>query len=120
MLHRVIRLGHLFTFLDPSFAHLKVPSTTNEIEGAINSPMRLLLLHHRGMREAHQRRAIEWWLYLYSEHPDPARILAEHQQQPAKATRPRFTEPDPGPVTYDTGLDPAEGLWERKGWAGQS
>jgi hypothetical protein len=119
VLRRVIRSGHLFTFLDPQFSALDVPSTTNEIEGGINAQMRLLLLHHRGMVEAHQRRAIEWWLYLHSEHPDPAKVLTKHQQQPAKTPRPRYTEPNPGPALYDTGLTPEEGLWTRKGWAGR-
>lgn len=67
VLQRVIRSGHLFTFLDPALDSLSVPSSTNEIEGGTNAQMRLLLLHHRGMTEAHQRRAIEWWLYLNSE-----------------------------------------------------
>ena len=79
----------------------------------------ILLLQHRGMTEAHQRRAIEWWLYLNSEHPDPARVLAEHQQRSAETPRPALTEPDPGPVLYDTGLNAAEGLWLRSGWAGR-
>lgn len=119
VLQRVIRSGHLFTFLDPALDSLSVPSSTNEIEGGTNAQMRLLLLHHRGMTEAHQRRAIEWWLYLHSEHPDPARVLAEHQQCPAETPRPALTEPDPGPVLYDTALDAAEGLWLRSGWAGR-
>lgn len=110
VLRRVIRAGHLFTFLDPDTQHLEVPSTTNGIEGGTNSQMRLLLLHHRGMTEEHQRRAIEWWLYLHSERPDPARVLAEHEQKPQRTPRPQQAEPDPGPVLYDTGLDSAEGL----------
>ncbi|KAF7277658.1 hypothetical protein GWI33_000987, partial [Rhynchophorus ferrugineus] len=72
VLRRVIQKGHLFTFLDPELANLEIPSTTNEIEGGTNSQLRYLLRLHRGMREEHQRRAIEWWLYLNSEHPDPA------------------------------------------------
>lgn len=119
VLRRVIRSGHLFTFLDPKLAALGVPSTTNEIEGGINSQMRLLLLHHRGMREAHQRRAIEWWLYLHSEFPNPGRVLAEHQPQQARPSRPRHTEPASGPALYDTGLTADEGLWLRAGWAGR-
>lgn len=116
---RSLKSGHLFTFLDPVLVKLKVPATTNEIEGGTNSQMRLLLLHHRGMTEAHQRRAIEWWLYLHSEFPDPTRVLTEHQHRPARAPRPELTEPDPGPVLYDTGLDTGEGLWLRAGWAGR-
>lgn len=119
VLRRVIRSGHLFTFLDPKLDGLKVPSSTNGIEGGTNSHMRLLLLHHRGMTEEHQRRGIEWWLYLHSEHPDPARVLAEHQRRPVKMPRPALTEPDSGPALYDTGLDAGEGLWLRQGWAGR-
>ena len=49
VLRRVIRQGHLFTFLDPKLEPLNVPSVqTNGIEGGTNSQMRLLLLHHRG------------------------------------------------------------------------
>lgn len=116
---RVLRRGHVFTFLDPDLHPLEIPSTTNEIEGGINTQMRLLLLHHRGMTETHQRRAIEWWLYMHSEHPDPGRILATHRHQPDKPSRPIYTDPEPGPALYDTGLDASEGLWLRQGWAGR-
>ena len=119
VLRRAIDRGHLFTFLDKELQHLSVPSTTNGIEGGTNSPMRLQLLHHRGMSEEHQRRLIEWWLYMHSELPDPARVLTEHTSQPAKQIRPALTEPDPGPTLYDTGLDASEGLWLRQGWAGR-
>lgn len=118
-LHRVIRSGHLFTFLDPQLACLQVPSSTNGIEGGTNSQMRLLLLHHRGMPETHQRRAIEWWLYLHSERPDPIRILAEHQYRPTRIVRPELSDPDPGPALYDTALSAEEGLWLRQGRAGR-
>lgn len=120
VLRRVIRAGHLFTFLTPQLADLQVPSSTNGIEGGTNSQMRLLLLHHRGMPETHQRRAIEWWLYLHSETPDPGRILAEHQHQPMRTPRPQHRDPDPGPALYDTALSSDEGLWLRRGWAGRS
>lgn len=117
---RVIKSGHLFTFLDPTLTDLHVPSTTNGDEGGVNAHMRLLLLHHRGMIEEHQRRAIEWWLYMHSEHPDLADALQRHDAQSGISTRrPQHTEPDPGPVLYDTGLDATEGLWIRSGWAGR-
>lgn len=117
---RVIKAGHLFTFLDPKLEAINVPATTNGIEGGTNAQMRLLLLHHRGMTEEHQRRAIEWWLYLHSERPDLTRILRIHNQQKvAPVRRPQETEPDPGPALYDTGLDATEGLWLRSGWAGR-
>jgi len=71
------------------------------------------------MPEEHQRRAIEWWLYLHSEYPDPARVLAEHEPLTSKRARPTFTGPGQGPALYDTGLDAGEGLWLRSGWAGR-
>lgn len=120
VLRRVIDRGHLFTFLDKELQPLGVPSTTNGIEGATNSPMRLLLLHHRGMTEEHQRRAIEWWLYMHTENPDPAGVLASHKARPAKPARPVLSEPDPGPALYDTGLSAEEGLWLRAGTAGNA
>ena len=120
VLRRVIDRGHLFTFLDKELAPLNVPSTTNGIEGGTNSPMRLLLVHHRGMSEEHQRRAVEWWLYMHTEHPDPARVLADHKHRPTQKTRPALTEPDSGPVLYDTGLTVEEGLWLRTGTAGNA
>ena len=119
VLRRAIDRGHLFTFLDKELQHLSVPSTTNGIEGGTNSPMRLQLLHHRGMSEEHQRRLIEWWLYMHTEHPDPARVLAAHKYKPITPARPALTEPEPGPTLYDTGLDASEGLWLRQGWAGR-
>lgn len=120
VLRRVIDRGHLFTFLDTDLAHLAVPPTTNGIEGGTNSPMRLQLLHHRGMTEEHQRRLLEWWLYMHSEHPDPARVLAEHAMQSPKPGRQALSDPDPGPALYGTGLDATEGLWLRSGTAGNA
>lgn len=117
---RVIKSGHLFTFLEPALKTLRIPSTTNGIEGGVNAQMRLLLLHHRGMIEEHQRRAIEWWLYMHSEHPDLTRVLKQHETRPRTINqRPVVREPEPGPALYDTGLDAAEGLWLRSGWAGR-
>lgn len=116
---RAITRGHIFTFLDPSLAALHAPSSTNEIEGGVNSQMRALLRQHRGMTEEHQRRAIEWWLYMHSEHPDPTQIMAKHQQETDPKPHPVYTDPDPGPALYGTGLDESEGLWLRQGWAGR-
>lgn len=85
---RVIKAGHLFTFLDPTLKPLNVTATTNSIEGGTNAHMRLLLLHHRGITEQHQRRAIEWWLYTHSERP----------------TRPHPNPRDPQPAEESSSL----------------
>ncbi|HUH53130.1 MAG TPA: hypothetical protein VLZ31_03695 [Microbacteriaceae bacterium] len=117
---RVIKAGHRFTFLDPALKTMQIPATTNGIEGGTNAHMRLMLLHHQGMTEEHQRRAIEWWLYMHSERPDLTRILGSHDPKTvAPVQRSQHTELDPGPVLYDTGLDATEGLWLRSGWGGR-
>lgn len=53
----------LFTWLEPPAGFIGTPkSTTNSLEGVINSPLKLLARHHRGMSKEHQRTAIDWWL----------------------------------------------------------
>lgn len=120
VLSRVIDREHLFTFLGQGLHHLNAPSTTNGIEGSTNSSMRLLLLHHRGMSEEHQRRLVECWLYAHSENPDAARVLAQHKPKPAQEARPASTGPDPGPALYGNELTAEEGLWLRSGTAGNA
>lgn len=117
LLERLARDGHLFTYLDPEHDSLAISSTTNSIEGGINAGLRDLLRRHRGMPEHHQRRAIQWWLHAHALAPITPVIPAT-----APKTKPRKPPVDqpPGPVHYDTGLTPEEGLWPRKGWAGRS
>ena len=54
ILHRVTESGHVFTFVRHN-----APRTTSRLEG-LNSQIRHLLRHHRGMPIEHRRRAIEW------------------------------------------------------------
>lgn len=51
----------------------ELPSTTNHIEGGINSQLRTKLKLHRGMPAAHQRRLVDWYLYGRTETPKPPR-----------------------------------------------
>lgn len=51
----------------------KLPSTTNHIEGGINSQLRTKLKSHRGMPSAHQMRLVDWYLYSRTEDPKPTR-----------------------------------------------
>jgi hypothetical protein len=117
LLSKLARDGSLFRFLDPSLAALGVPATTNLIEGGVNAQLRRMLGAHRGMPPTHQRRAVEWWLWLHSEnHPVPETLIRpEHLDPPRKTVK---EDPD-GPARYDTGLSAEEGLWTRKGWAGR-
>ncbi|PPF34957.1 hypothetical protein C5E05_14005 [Pseudoclavibacter sp. AY1H1] len=49
--------GHLFTFVTHGNA-----GTTSPLEGGINNGIRTTLRNHRGMSEAHMKRATEWFL----------------------------------------------------------
>lgn len=41
----------------------RLPSTTNHLEGGVNSPIRTLLKLHRGMKNEHQTVLVNWYLY---------------------------------------------------------
>lgn len=51
----------------------ELPSTTNHIEGGINSQIRTKLKLHRGMPSAHQMRLVDWYLYTRTEDQKPPR-----------------------------------------------
>lgn len=44
-----------------------LPSTTNHVEGGINSQIRTKLKLHRGMPANHQRKLVDWYLYTRTE-----------------------------------------------------
>jgi hypothetical protein len=117
LLEKLHQQGHLFTFLDPRLARLGIPPTTNRIEGGVNRQLRILLDRHRGMPSDHQRRGVEWWLWLHwHDHPDPVSLI------PAPSSD---TTRDPAPDQPDTPSQwvshpvTGDGLWVRKGWAGR-
>ncbi|CAH0176834.1 hypothetical protein SRABI83_01328 [Arthrobacter sp. Bi83] len=121
LLERLSQAGTLFTYLEAEYAGLDIASTTNRIEGGTNAQLRLLLRAHRGTSEEHQKRAIEWYLYLHSEQPrPPTKLIQDRHYGPAKTKASAPTERDPGPELYSTGLSPEEGLWHRTGWAGRT
>lgn len=109
VLYRVARSGHAFTHLGDT-----APRTTSRLEG-LNSQLRHMLRHHRGMPIEHRKRAAEWFLVLheipihqahtYATMPTPSRVVPEEEPL--------------GPELYGTGLDASEGLWERAGWGGR-
>lgn len=115
LLTELQRRDHLFTYVQAGG-----PKTTSRLEGGVNAMIKQALRLHRGMSIEHQKRAAEWVLIeraglLDSAHSFPVRSAEEGRRR----KRPQFTEPDPGPVIYDTGLDASEGLWLRQGWAGR-
>lgn len=120
LLERLARQEVLFTYLDPDLEHLILASTTNRIEGGVNAQLRHVLRDHRGMSPDHQRRAIEWWCFLHSpHHKHPTDLIRPEHYQPQPPALPPEAEPI-GPAAYDTALNPEEGLWTRKGWAGRT
>ena len=73
------------------------------------------------MSEDHQKRAIEWYLYLHSENPaTPASLIAAHHYEPPRPKQTMVNDSTSGPERYSTGLSSEEGLWARKGWAGRT
>lgn len=108
------RREHLFTYLT-----VGGPKTTSRLEGGINAMIKHTLRLHRGMSVEHQKRAAEWVLIQRAGLLYTASSMPLAQKPTKQKRRPRFTEPDPGPVIYDSGLDASEGLWLRSGWAGK-
>lgn len=124
VLSRLVRAGHLFTFLDPTLDGLEIASTTNKIEGGINAPMREALKRHRGLTEHHQKRALEWWLYTHSDAAGTPSAMLNTRPNPIP-DEPQNTEHNEhdetdSPALYDTALNAEDGLWHRSGWAGRA
>lgn len=77
LLH-LTRKNYLFTFLQPPPEAVDLPwaSTTNSLEGGINSQLKLLARTHRGRGGERQRRMLEWWLHARTELPDDPLTIA--------------------------------------------
>lgn len=121
LLERLSQAGTLFTYLRTEFTGLDIAATTNRIEGGTNAQLRLILRAHRGMSEEHQKRAIEWYLYLHSETPDqPARLIRPEHYTPTRPQTQTAVEQPHGPEEYGNTATAEEGLWARKGWAGRT
>ena len=72
-LKKLIRQGLLFTYLDPTWDH-PMPAMTNQIEST-NARLRQMLRDHRGMRLTRRMKAVFWWCYTHSPHPQPAATI---------------------------------------------
>lgn len=129
--HRLVRLnrdGVLFAFCDPAItAGGPVPSTTNRLEGGVNADVKRVAYAHRGLNDAHMRRACEWVLYMKTRDPDPESFVTPECWTPPPSPSPRPAHGDgPAPGTETQvqlpapGVDAYEGGFGiRKGWAGR-
>ena len=75
---KLLKEGTMFTYLDERLNEEldKVPSTTNQIEGGINSRLRAMLRDHRGLSVERRIKAVFWWCYMHSPKPlSPSEIL---------------------------------------------
>ena len=108
LLARQVKNGTLFTFLDPLLLEktsIPIPSTTNALEGGINSQIKKLVSFHKGLSEDHMRRAIEWWCYFNSENPsDPKQFITAECFKP-KNKKIIIDDNTIGPAHLDTGFD---------------
>ena len=107
----------LFVYLDPPDGVLdvsRIKSTTNSLEGGINAQLKLLARTHRGRSGEHQRRMLDWWLYLQTELPDdPVEIARQSnwgQDQLAKVSTLTHNENQADhetgrPALYDNAID---------------
>lgn len=121
LLERLTRQGVLFTYLHPTLDGLDIASTTNRIEGGTNHPIKDLLRRHRGMSQAHRRRAVEWWCYQHSTLPaPPVTLIRPEHYTPTPATPVETDDDGITPDGYGTSTTAEDGLWARKGWAGHS
>ncbi|MGO1457625.1 hypothetical protein [Corynebacterium casei] len=101
-----------------------------QLEGGINSPLKLLARNHRGMSKEHQRTAIDWWLASKTQLPaDP--VETARQQRWGKDALAKVSAlleaeaPTPpehgGPSGYDTAIDTSyqHSMGVQKGWLGR-
>ena len=68
---RLLRERTMFTYMDELLKSQigNVPSTTNLIEGGINSQLRAMLRYHRGLSVERRIKAVFWWCYMHSSRP---------------------------------------------------
>lgn len=83
--------------------------------------MKDFLRHHRGLREDHARRGVDWLLYSLTEHPhEPWSFVRPEHWQPPTGRAQKSREEPVGPAVYDTAFSAEDGNGIQKGWAGRS
>ena len=116
-LNHLWRHGMLFVYIKQPKGVLepaRIKSTTNSLEGGINARLKEIARARRGRTNEHQRKMLDWWLYLKTELPDdPLRIARQShwgQDQLAKVSILTRTENQADhetgrPTLYDNAID---------------
>lgn len=119
-----LKRGHLFTYLEDELTGLGISATTNMIEGAINSGIRDMIRHHRGMPIEHRRRACEWFCWSHTDEQGRAKLplLIKESRKLLKELEVKNAPVEEliGPELYGTQTIAEEGLYARSGWGGRS
>lgn len=121
LLQQLISRDQLFTWLTHPHPHETLPKTTNPLEGGINTAIKELLRHHRGLTPEHALTAIGWLLYFKTAHPaDPWTLVTPaHWADPKKTRQQNNTPEQLGPALYDTEFSHQDGNGIQQGWAGR-
>ena len=78
-INKVLSSDNLFTFVDPLYEFdFAIPSTNNRLEGGVNSQIKSLLRHHRGMPLERRIKAIYWWCYYHSPYVENPEYILKH------------------------------------------
>lgn len=90
-LDRYVKEGILFTYLRTDLdVHTTLASTTNLLEGGINSPLKTFLYAHRGWQEHRMLTAISYFLRP-KPRPETTRIIHQQHQPPKSQSTRRTT-----------------------------
>ncbi|WP_126714761.1 hypothetical protein [Trueperella pyogenes] len=74
----------MFAFLEKDLdITSQLASTTNPLEGGVNSPLKAFLYAHRGWTQERMLTAIDYWLYHRSIDPQPRESFASNIITPA-------------------------------------
>jgi len=120
LISRIVKAGHLFTWLEHTTEDHRFDRTTSPLEGGVNAGIKQVLRDHRGLTDRHAKRAIDWYLYQRTEAAqDPWHLVTSRHWQPA----PKRTKTAPpealGPALYDTAFNWEDGNGIQQGWAGR-
>jgi hypothetical protein len=86
-LNKLVKDKRLFTFIEMTEAYGgSWPSTSNWVEGSINSQLREVIHQHKGMPLIHRIKAMCWWCYFKSSYPKDATWIIKNMPTDEQAS----------------------------------